>query len=55
MVDKNILELIALNRKLIDETCSLSGVHEIIDMLEQQRIRNKAMLVDIIKDAFNGK
>lgn len=42
-------------KNTFDETCSLSGVHEIIDMLEQQRIRNKAMLIDMIKDAFNGK
>lgn len=42
-------------KKSFTETCALGDVHEIIDMLEQQRIRNKAMLIDMIKDAFNGK
>ena len=40
------------SKNTFDETCNLSNVHEVIDMLEQQRIRNKAMLIDMIKEKF---
>ena len=42
-------------KKSFIETCGLGDVNDIIKMLEQQRINNKAMLLNMLKDAFNGK
>ena len=42
-------------KKSFIETCGLGDVNDIIKMLEEQRIKNKNMLLNMLKDAFSGE